>query len=194
MTNSETTERSSRNSARTPTGFEIDRTPAGTHQLKIWGRFHPGWLGALSTGLSRHRISIIRGSARKVGTSWDAGFEITATRFASDPQKLDYLALAREENDSAAESGFSLSQFTLVPPEKHHGALYLEVKADDQLGFLGHLLNRLAFLLLFPEEISIDTVQGRIFDKFWIKGLGGTSPSKTAQAALGKKLEECQGA
>ena len=72
------------------------------------------------------------------------------------------------------------------------GALSLEVKATDQLGFLGQLLNNLAFLLLFPEEISIDTVQGEIFDKFRIKGLGGNPPSATAQAALKRKLAEWQ--
>ncbi|MDD2321454.1 MAG: hypothetical protein PHO83_15525 [Geobacteraceae bacterium] len=192
MSNATTTATISGTSNRAQTGFEVDRTLTGTFQVKLWGRFHPGWLGALSSGLSRHRISIISGSAKKTGTSWDASFEVTSTRFASDPLKLDFLALAREDNDAVAESVFSLSQFTLEPPAKHHGALYLEVKAADQLGFLGQLLNRLAFLLLFPEEISIDTVQGRIFDKFWIRGLGGTTPSETAQAALEKKLAECR--
>jgi UTP:GlnB (protein PII) uridylyltransferase len=188
MTELETTSRSNRAAA----GFKIVPTVSGNFELKIWGKLNPGWIGSLSSGLSRNRISIIKGKAQKSSNIWDTVFEIEKTRFATDPLKLDILALALEENETTPDTRFSISQFSLEPPEKHNGALFLEVQAEDQLGFLGQLLNRLAFLLLFPEEISIDTVQGRIFDKFWIKGLGGTPPSATAQAALRRKLEEWQ--
>lgn len=190
MTLSKVKEIIPRNDTRAPSGFETLPTVSGTFEVKIWGKFPPGWIGSLSSGLSRHKISIIRGQARKSLTYWETVFEVTKTRFATDPGNLDYLALAQEENITTPDDFFSISQFTLEPPEKHNGALYLEVKATDQLGFLGQLLNSLAFLTLFPEEISIDTVQGKIFDKFWIKGLGGNPPSATAQAALKRKLEE----
>jgi UTP:GlnB (protein PII) uridylyltransferase len=188
MTELDTTSRSNR----APAGFKINPTVSGNFEVKIWGKLNPGWIGVLSSGLSRNRISIIKGKAQKSSNFWDSIFEIEKTRFATDPQKLDILALAREENETTADNNFSISRFSLEPPERHNGALFLEVQAEDQLGFLGQLLNRLAFLLLFPEEISIDTVQGRIFDKFWIKGLGGTPPSSTAQAALKRKLDEWQ--
>ncbi|MDD2335257.1 MAG: hypothetical protein PHD01_01615 [Geobacteraceae bacterium] len=190
MTLSNVKENNSRNDTRAPSGFETLPTVSGTFEVKIWGKFPPGWIGSLSSGLSRHKISIIRGKAWKSLTYWETVFEVSKTRFATDPGNLDYLALAQEENITTPDDFFSISQFTLEPPEKHNGALYLEVKATDQLGFLGQLLNSLAFLTLFPEEISIDTVQGKIFDKFWIKGLGGNPPSATAQAALKRKLEE----
>jgi hypothetical protein len=180
-------------SNRAPTGFEIIPAASGNLEVKIWGKFPPGWIGSLSSGLSRHKINIIRGKARKSLTYWETVFEIEKTRFATDPRKLDFLELAQEENETGPEISLSISQFTLEPPERHNGALYLEVKAADQLGFLGQLLNSLAFLTLFPEEISIDTVHGKILDTFWIKGLGGNPPSATAQAALKRKLEEWQG-
>lgn len=171
-------------------GFEIHPTASGNFIVKIWGRFSPEWIGCLSSGLSRHKISIVKGKAKKSLAYWETEFEIEKTRLADDPRKLDFLSLAKEENSSSQENSLSISRYTLEPPETHGGALYLEIKAADQLGFLGQILNNLAFLTLFPEEISIDTVQGNIFDKFWIRGLGGNPPSASAQTALKKKLEE----
>ncbi len=179
-----------RGNSRGKSGFEVLPGASGNFTVNIWGRFPPEWIGSLSSGLSRHKISIVRGKARKSLAYWETEFEVEKTRFATDPGKLDFLALAQEENRTTPDDSFSISQFTLEPPEKHNGALYLEVKAADQLGFLGQILNNLAFLTLFPEEINIDTVHGNIFDKFWIRGLGGNPPSTTAQAALKKKLEE----
>jgi len=177
-------------SSKGKSGFEIFPTTSGNFTLKIWGRFPPEWIGCLSSGLSRHKISIVKGKAKKSLAYWETEFEIEKTRLATDPRKLDFLVLAKEENNTTQENTLSITRYTLEPPEKHHGALYLEVKAADQLGFLGQVLNSLAFLTLFPEEISIDTIQGQIFDKFWIRGLGGNPPSAAAQAALKRKLEE----
>jgi len=178
------------NGDRTQNGFELRRTPSGDFELKLWGRFPPGWAGALSGGLSRKGISIIRGSAKKVHTSWQAVFEIDASRCATDPHKTDFLALALDESDAAPTTAISLSEFSLGDPEKHNGALYLEVRAADQLGFLAALLNRLAFLFLFPEEMHIETVRGTAVDRFRLKGIGGTPPSVTAKAALQRKLQD----
>jgi len=179
-----------RGSSKGKSGFEIFPTTAGIFTLKIWGRFPPEWIGCLSSGLSRHKISIIKGKAKKSLAYWETEFEIENTRLSTDPRKLDFLALAKEESTTTQEISLSITCYTLEPPEKHHGALYLEVKAADQLGFLGQILNSLAFLTLFPEEISIDTVQENIFDKFWIRGLGGSPPSAAAQTALKRKLDE----
>jgi len=179
-----------RGNSRGKSGFEILPSASGNFTLKIWGRFPPEWIGCLSSGLSRHKISIVKGKAKKSLAYWETEFEIEKTHLATDPRKLDFLALAKEESKTTQENSLSITRYTLEPPEKHHGALYLEVKAADQLGFLGQILNSLAFLTLFPEEISIDTIQGNISDKFWIRGLGGNPPSAAAQAALKRKLEE----
>lgn len=178
------------NGDRTPNGFELRPTPSGNLELKLWGRFPPGWAGALSGGLSRKGISINRGSAKKVQTTWQAVFEIEASRCPTDPHRIDFLALALDESDAAPATAFSLSGFSLGDPERHNGALYLEVRAADQLGFLAALLNRLAFLFLFPEEMHIETVNGTAVDRFLLKGIGGTPPSPTASAALQRKLQD----
>ena len=179
-----------RGTSKGKSGFEIIPIASGNFIVKIWGRFSPEWIGCLSSGLSRHKISIVKGKAKKSLAYRETEFEIERTRLAGDPRKLDFLALAKEENNSSQENSLSLSRYTLESPEKLGGALYLEIMAADQLGFLDQILNNLAFLTLFPEEISIDTVQGNIFDKFWIRGLRENPPSAAAQAALKKKLEE----
>lgn len=168
-------------------GFELRRTPTGPLELKLWGRFPPGWTGALSGGLSRKRIGIIRGHARKVQTSWSAMFELDASRCATNPDGIDFLAMALDDRDEGPATAISLDEFTLV---ESAGALQLEVRAADQLGFLAALLNRLAFLFLFPEEMRIETVDDRAVDRFRLKGIGGTPPSSTARAALERKLQD----
>lgn len=171
-------------------GFELRPTPVGTIELKLWGRFPPGWAGSLTGGLSRKGISVIRGSAKKVHTSWEAVFETDVSRCAADPNRIDYLALAMDDGCTEPGNGITLSGFSLGDPEKHDGALLLEVSAPDQLGFLAALLNRLAFLFLFPEEMRIETVKGKAVDRFRLKGIGGNPPSATARAALQRKLQD----
>jgi hypothetical protein len=175
---------------KTPTGSECSRKPSGQYLLKIWGRFPPDWLGNISSGISKNRISIISGSAKKVDNVWHAEFVLEKTPEASDPGKIDYLALALETPDRATSTAISLDSYLLgEEPGNHDGALYLEVKAPDQLGFLGSLINRFAFYALFPETVIIETVNGMIFDRFWIKGVGGCLPSPMVVDTLRRKLE-----
>jgi hypothetical protein len=171
------------------TGFEISKKTSGYFSLKIWGRFPPNWIGNLSTGLAKNHININSVSAKKVKTSWQADFEIAVTRSATDPNRIDYLALTQEDSVTASPDNISLHEFSFGDPGNNNGALYLELKAADQLGFLSTLLNRFAFYSLFPEEMLIETVNGRIFDRFWIKGVGGNMPSDTAINTLRQKLE-----
>jgi hypothetical protein len=171
-------------------GFSIEKGPSGHFDLKIWGRFPPTWIGSLSSGLSRNRISVISGSAKKEKAVWQAEFEIMATPQAPDPNRIDYLALALERPASRLPVTISLDEFVIDnEPGKHDGALYLEVKAADQIGFLGALLNRLAYYTLFPESLIIETVNNRIIDRFRIKGLGGQFPSDASIKTLRQKLE-----
>jgi UTP:GlnB (protein PII) uridylyltransferase len=110
------------------------------------------------------------------------------SRCIIDPSRVDFLSLALDDSDTGASTAISLSEFSLGDPADHNGALQLEVRAADQLGFLAALLNRLAFLFLFPEEMHIDTVNGMAVDRFRLKGIGGTPPSATSRAALQRKL------
>ncbi len=169
-------------------GFEIRRTHGDAFNVEIWGRFPPTWAGHFSSGLSENRISIIRGAARKVNVFWHAEFEVIPARFAPDPKGIDFLELALSDNDTAPQR-IIIDEFTLAKPNGENGALLLEVKASDQLGFLGGLLSHLAFCSVFPEEMVIETDNGRISDRFWLRGFGGITPSESAAANLKKKLE-----
>jgi hypothetical protein len=154
-------------SSNKPAGFEVNRLPSGSFALKIWGRFQSNWISSLSSGLSGNHINIISGSAKKVKNLWQAEFEIKATRSFTNLNRIDYLSLAQSRLDSAVPADISLDEFVLDDDlSKHGGALYLEVKARDQLGFLASLLSRCAFYTLFPETMIIETVDGKIFDRF----------------------------
>jgi hypothetical protein len=171
-------------------GFEVNSLPSGGFALKIWGRFHSNWMSSLSSGLSGNHINIISGNAKKVKNLWQAEFEIKATRSLTNLSRIDYLSLAQSRLDSAPPTDISLDEFVLDDDlRKHGGALYLEVKAKDQLGFLAALLSRCAFYTLFPEAMIIETVDGKIFDRFWIKGVAGQAPSDMATKMLRQKLE-----
>jgi hypothetical protein len=189
MANQELKTASGTCSSAQPADCEIVKNPSGSYTLKIRGRFPPNWAGNLSSGLSKNRISIVRGAARKVKTLWTAEFEIMPDRFAIDPKNIDFLALAQDGTESDPSRRISLDEFTLGEPASNHGALYLEIKARDQRGFLGALLNRLAFFSLFPEEMVIETDNGGISDRFWIRGVGGSTPSENAINTLRLKLD-----
>jgi hypothetical protein len=158
--------------------------------LKIWGRFQSNWISSLSSGLAANHINIIGGIANKVKNLWQAEFEIKATRSPTNLNRIDYLSLAQSRLDLAAPADISLDEFVLDDHfNKHAGALYLEVKAKDQLGFLAALLSRCTFYTLFPEAMIIETLDGKIFDRFWIKGMAGQVPSDVTTKMLRQKLE-----
>jgi hypothetical protein len=171
-------------------GFELAGKPSGNFSLKLWGRFPPSWIGGLSSGLSRSGISIISGSAKKAETVWQAEFEIMTPHFSADPNSIDYLAIAQDSSDVTVPVDIALDEFVLDDDlRKYDGAIYLAVRAKDQIGFLAALLSRCSFYTLFPETMLIETLGSKIFDRFWIKGLSGQAPSKAAINLLRKKLE-----
>jgi len=170
-------------------GFEITKKPSGHFNLKVWGRFPPNWIANLSTGLANNRISINSGTAKKVKTLWQADFEISATSATINLNRIDFLDFAKNGADTDSPDTISLTEFSLGDPNENDGALYLELKAADQIGFLSSLLSRMAFYALFPDAMIIETIDGRIYDRLWIKGVGGNIPSDTAIGTLKHKLE-----
>jgi hypothetical protein len=176
-------------SSNTLNGFEITQKASGRYNLKVWGRFPPNWIANLSTGLANNRISINSGTAKKVKTLWQADFEIAATSAAINLNRIDFLAFAMNDADAKAPDNISLTEFSLGDPKENNGSLYLELKAADQIGFLSSLLSSLAFYSLFPDAMIIETLGGRIYDRIWIKGVGGNIPSERAIVTLKHKLE-----
>ncbi|MBI2354034.1 MAG: hypothetical protein HYV06_03215 [Deltaproteobacteria bacterium] len=77
-----------------------------------------------------------------------------------------------------------LYDYVLEHSAKYEGSLYIEVTGEDRLGFLSALLNAFSLFSLFPVEMVVETKQKKVMDRFWLKGLGGASPSESAASAL----------
>lgn len=155
--------------------------PGGKSELKLWGKFPPRWLANLSSGLAAKGITIHKGYANKLSpTIWQGTFELSRLD-AHQPGQLDYVALAQQGEKSAIATAIQLEHVAVKPGDD---ALFVEIKGDDSVGFLMTLLKTFAFCSLYPAEVSIDTPHGRVHDRFWLKGLGGSAPS----TALGEGL------
>jgi hypothetical protein len=155
--------------------------PGGKFELKLWGKFPPRWLANLTSGLAAKGITIHKGYANKLSpTVWQGTFELSRPE-AHQPGQLDYVALAQEGEKSVTAAAIQLEQ---VVVKLGDDALFVEIKGDDSVGFLMTLLKTFAFCSLYPAEVSIDTPHGRVHDRFWLKGLGGSAPS----TALGEGL------
>ena len=172
-------------------GFEL-RDVGGNLLLELSGRFPVSWAGNLFAALAVNQISVEKGTARRTGPSeWQAQFQLDAARALKAPTSLDFVALAVEPRPVAAGSMLSIQKFSLggAPGTP----LTLEVWGDDQLGFLGRLLNLLAGYSFFPQEMVIGTEGGRIHDRFWLAGIGGKPPTTSAIDSLSRGLERLCG-
>lgn len=174
-------------------GFAVKRSGEGGYVLELAGSFLPGWSGSLANGLAQHGIGIVRGFARKLeGLRWEACFELEPTPCGDDPLVLDYRELASRPLQAGARLRVRLDGFELRTSAAHGGCIELRVEGADQVGFLGAMLKRFAFLALFPEAMAIDTTDGRVRDVFWLRGIGRTVPSDESRGALGRALRRLE--
>jgi hypothetical protein len=159
--------------------------PGGHHELKLWGKFPPRWLANLTAALSARQISVQRGSANKLSpTVWQGTFELLPAAGQSLPADLDYYQLAQHDAATSATAALVLDKILV---EKRDDAIFVEVRGADSVGFLMSMLKLFTFYSLYPAEVSIDTPQGRVLDRFWLKGLGGSTP--TDEVCAGLRLE-----
>jgi len=166
-------------------GFEIRRTGEGFCTLQLWGRLRPSWSGSLAEGLADAGLSLLDGFARKIGPMrWLAEFSLDCKEAKVEPLALDYLELAARPHVSPGRTPIVLHSYTVASSEKHGGSLYLEIGGRDRVGFLGSLLTGFAFLSLFPEEMKIATRSGTVHDRFFLTGIGRTSPPPQARQGL----------
>jgi hypothetical protein len=174
-------------------GFTIRRGRARHYDLSIGGRFYPGWSGSLANGLAEHGIGIVRGFARKTeALRWQACFELEPTPGGESPLALDYLDLASRPLPARARLPIGLDRYELRTSAAHAGSIEVRVEGRDQVGFLGALLKHFAFLALFPDEMAVDTCDGRVNDVFWLKGIGRTVPSDESRGTLGRVLRRLE--
>ena len=174
----------------TQTGFALRSCGGESFTVRLWGRFPAGWCGSLSVGLSRLGIDIVRGFARRVSQGvWAAEFEIRTTPGGTRVSEIDYVELAETPASFHDTPPIELDSYFLDGSPEAGGALYLEVRGHDRMGFLGSLLERLAGLSLFPEEMTVETRGQRANDSFYLRAAEGRVPSEAARRALRDLLE-----
>ena len=150
----------------------IARAKGGTFRVEIEGAFPTGWVGSLSLGLTRANIGIVSGVARRTAPRrWTAAIVVRPQSGAAHPERIDYLALAHQRHPLGTAVPIALDSFA-VEADERTGALLLEVTGLDRIGFLGSLLDRLAGLALFPEDVTIETQDDRALDRFALKAVG----------------------
>jgi hypothetical protein len=165
-------------------GFKVGGGVTADVGLSIWGDLGLGWFGKLSMALARRGMSIQDAQATRIAhDSWTGRLELLTGKANVDPYTLDYLALAREPaggEDTGAEPRLSRTRIE----RSSAGTLELTFSADDQLGLLANLLDRLEFLGLFPERLRVTTQGERVDDTLWLRGVAGNAPSPQAEDAL----------
>lgn len=170
-------------STTTPTA-SLQRLPDGFVEVGLRGEFsHPHWLAYLLRGLSENQVSLVSGRAVQGDTlEWDARIVLDFRPSQLQPEKLDYITLAHQRMDMATLAAPQLGGFRIA----RRSDLQLEVhlEAPDQVGFLGRLLTRVSSLGLFPSEMEIATVGGRIKDRIIFRGIMNKAPTDTVQKSL----------
>lgn len=173
------------------TNVSLTRQGLQRFQLGLEGRLEPGWAGRLSNGLAQRNINIVRvEAARKHARHWSSHIDLDFISAKVRPESLDYLALSLEPAEKQQQEPLVLDDFLLERSGKCDGSLYLEAAGPDRIGCLSALLNTFSLFSLFPAEMLVETQQKRIFDRFWLKGMGGSEPSPEAVAALKVRMNE----
>lgn len=168
----------------------VSHLDSGLHAVRISGRLPPGWIGAFSLACSPLGIDIRQGFARRPGPSrWTSEFLVASAAGSPAVERMDFLALARQESAAAPLESIGIDRYVIRRPHLASSELELEVEGRDQIGFLGSLLKRLALLALFPHEVEIETRGDIVSDRFLVSSLGGRRPSQEALDALEAMLE-----
>jgi hypothetical protein len=162
----------------------------GMRSVKLGGNLPSGWCGNLMTSLSRAGISVTRGFAKRVSDEgWIAEFQIQAAGAGADSIAIDYLSMARSQPPPGPPAEIALDSYYVDASPESGQYLFLEVHGYDRVGFLASLLDRLAHLSLLPEQISLETWEGRALDCFHLKAAGGGPPRAATARELAAMLE-----
>jgi hypothetical protein len=172
---------------------EASELAPGSFRVRMGGAFRGAWLASLASRLAEQQISIDHIHARRTGAElWIAELHLLAARATADPLEVDYSAFA-EQADAAPLLVFELESYRLLESRDYGGTLMLTLEAADSLGLLGSLLSALAQLGLFPDELHIETRDGRAYDCIWLSAAGGVPPTALARdAALQLLRRSCQ--
>lgn len=154
--------------------------------LELRGYLKPGWSGRLAGRLADEKISVLRGTGRKISAiNWEARLELEMPPLLKMPEQLDYLAMVCDPLSARPElPGIVLDKVSVKPDERHAGSLLVDLSGPDRLGFLASLLRVFSFYALFPVEMEIETLGDVASNRFWLKGIGSLTPTADDHANL----------
>ena len=163
------------------------------YELGLHGRLEPGWAGRLSNGMAQRKVNIMRvEAARSAGWKWRSTIDLDFFAAAVKPDTIDFVSLIQAPTAPAPASvELLIDDYLLERSTRCEGSLYLEISGPDRLGLLSSLLNTFSLYSLFPAEMLVETQRKRVFDRFWLKGLGGSAPSEEATTAIRERMREC---
>lgn len=168
--------------------WEISPLPSGTSVLNLSGDLKPGWLGRLSSNLSSDNINILKGTALKHSPlHWDASFEVE-TNNGFDFKEFNPLPAITGATEGVAGPSLNVTDYQVENSTRHGGSIYTEISGADCIGFLYGVLRIFSFYSLFPTELEISTKGKTALDRFWLKGIGASTPEKDDISALNRRL------
>jgi len=163
-------------------GTSVISWAGGLQAVKLSGELPPGWCGNLAVALSHRKISIVRGFARRVvDHRWIAELHVLPSEPRAGLSEAEYLSLAWSPPAPEPPAEIALDSYYVDSS--------LEVHGYDRVGFLASLLGRLAALALRPEQISLETWDGRALDAFHLKDAAGGPPKPETARALSQALD-----
>jgi hypothetical protein len=158
-------------------------------RLEIWGSFPPDWCGNLSLQCYAAKLSVVSAEARRVRASYCAGRFLLASTGSESVERLDFARMAMRLPKAVRPPAEIEIDELRIERSARSGGAEVRLAAPDRLGFLAFVLNRFAFCGLYPHGLVLRTSpDGRIDDWFEVFGVGGTSPTEGALAALAKVL------
>lgn len=173
------------------TEFRIEQQQGGYHRLHVRGKMPIDWVSNLASGLARHGLSIIRGQAFREGAmTWHGHFTLKSSPHAAPVEKIDYHLLVKTTS-ATSETNLTLDSYTLRTTTERGGSLFLEIQGEDQIGFLGTFFAKLSFYSLFPLHLEIETIEGRILDRFWLGSAGGDNLQNPLLPSCGIRSVKC---
>jgi hypothetical protein len=171
-------------------GSSVTSWAGGMQAVKLSGELPPGWCGNLTAALSHRGISIVRGFAKRiVDHRWIAEFQVQSGEGGTGLSDTDYLTLGWTQPEPEPPADIALDSYYVDSSPESGQYLFLEVHGYDRIGFLASLLGRLAELSLLPEQISLETWEGRALDCFHLKAAAGGPPGPETARALAGMLE-----
>ena len=165
----------------------VDATGAYSCRVRLQGAFLPGWAGNLTAGLAELGINVHRAHAVGSATGvWAGEFEVERTPTAVLLTELDFARLADRDRRTPVDLPLAITFARAELVADHDGSLLVEVEGNDRIGFLAALLDRFAFLSLFPAEFHASTVGRTVSDRFWLMSAGRRRPDASLALVISR--------